>query len=129
MALVVTPTVVDQRGGTALVISGEVFLTGVAYTVHMGPLGNASDPQCYGGPGNGYHCYRSEDGTLVAVTPPVESGSASAQQISISGFGSVSISIIESAWHSAVFNIRRNFPPLAGAGARRLELEARRSLQ
>jgi hypothetical protein len=94
----------------------------------MGPLGNSSDPLCYGGPGNGYRCYRSEDGTLAAVTPPVANGSLGAQQVSISGFVSAPITVIEAPFRGTVLNSRRCHPPWAGAGARRVELEERRWL-
>ena len=126
--LSVSPTLIDQSGGAVLEIAGS-FSKGIAYAVHLGPLGTSADPVCYGGPGNGRYCYSLDGVMLIAVTPPVANGSFGAQKVSISGFGSALITVVEAPFRGTVLNSRRCHPPWAGAGARRVELEERRWLR
>lgn len=127
--LSVSPSTIDQKGGTLLTITSDRgFTKGLAYEVHMGPLGTSADPVCYGGEGNGYYCYSPDGVSLYAVSPPVINGTLGQQKVSITACSPADILVVEAPFRGTVLNSRRCHPPWVGVGARRLELEAQRAL-
>jgi len=120
----VTPDMFDQLGGTELVIEGT-FTVGRGYTVSIGAR------ECYGRLGNGYLCYSADGTTLRAVTPPIPSGESGAPTLTVfhtlEGSASIGVTVVEAAFGDE-HHARRLFPPWAGVGPRRLEIEPRRQL-
>ncbi len=118
---------VSSKGGellTAALVSSVGF-AGLPMQAYFGPLGTAADPPCYFGQGLGY-TGASADGLTVQVTaPPTTKTAAAKLTIVVDGNTLVSpaTEVVERTWPAAQFTMRRNFPPWAGVGARRLTLE------
>lgn len=116
----VSPARVTREGGDVLTLDG-VFPASDTYTVTVNGVVAYS-----GVPGGGNVAERVDLNTLRCVMPRLAgtgtvsvlvTGSPSAQQ------GSVSLDVVEKAFGSSQFEMRRMFPPQAETGARRLELE------
>lgn len=113
----VTPAVINQEGGTQLVLTlsdasaGEisVFIDGV---------------RCYGGQGFGYTPI-TDGSTVTVYTPKLDSVGTlklTAQQGEI-GSNEVNVTVLEQYWHGKRFGLRPSFPFWFGVGPRRLDGE------
>jgi len=123
----VNPSLIDHQGGLELVVSGTIPM-GLPILAYLGPLGSSDDPPCFGGPGNGYSGFYSEDGvTARCVAPPSEIGVMTLTLIQGATTQHASVTIVAAPHYGTTFSIRHDFPPWAGVGPRRLELEPRRS--
>jgi hypothetical protein len=124
-ALVISPDLVDQLGGTEVTITGT-FDPSRAYAVTLGGR------PCYSGvAGHGYLCRPVNSTTLRAVTPPVPSGEVGAQTVVVShpleDDQEGPLTVVESPFGKA-HGVRRCCPPWTALGARTLDLEARRRM-
>jgi hypothetical protein len=120
----VDKVVLSTAGGELVTVIGT-FPRDTMMTVHLGPLVSGEDPACYGGEGYGYQVFSLDGTTFTFTTPPMEKG-----QVGLTVVWSVwsetlgfLLSVVERNWPGKVFDVRKSFPPWAGVGNRRLELE------
>lgn len=123
----VSPLVFDQLGGQELALAGTIP-TDHPIQAYLGPLGTTDDPPCYGGEGNGYSGFWSEDGaTARCVAPPTEPGAVVLTLVQNGVTVNYSLTVVAAPHQTSVLSLRRDFPPWSKVGPRRLDLEPRRS--
>jgi hypothetical protein len=123
MALVftVSPLRVSRAGGDKITLTGT-FPRDHTYAVTVGGVAAYS-----GVSGQGNVLLTPNETTLTFAMPPQPT--AGAKTVALSKIGSTpdsgtsSITALERVFRSAVFSLRRMFPPWYATGPRRLELE------
>jgi len=121
--------IIEEVGGELLTIVNPsvTYPLDTPLEVFLGPNGNATDPQCYGGQGYGYLPEADNVTTLTIVTPPVGAGSPRYVSWREEGGGSIEVVavlvVLERNWPSKGHVARKSYPPWVGIGARRLDLE------
>lgn len=117
----VVPAVVDSLGGTELAIAGSFPLDQPIF-LYLGPLGTSGDAPCYAGEGGGYLGIYSEDGVaLSCIVPPAVVGPDWLTLVCGATTRTAAMTVVDHAHYGTVFSARRDFPPWAKVGPRRLE--------
>jgi hypothetical protein len=118
--------VLSEEGGTEVTATG-FFPTGETMTIHLGPNGDASDPPCYCGRGNGYEfSLREDEDSFSFVSAPTTKGPGFATLVHSIGTVPMDIPIVEREWRDKGFRNRKSHPPWSAVGARSLRNEGRR---
>ncbi|MBT8430097.1 MAG: hypothetical protein KJN79_09325 [Gammaproteobacteria bacterium] len=120
--LSVAPLQVSAIGGETLVATGTFSIT-TPVTVHLGPLGTADDPLCYGGQGLAYEVLSLDGTTIEFVSPPLAKGSVSLTVVGPSTQTVGGITVVERSWPGKLHAVRRSFSPWASVGGRHLRSE------
>lgn len=120
--------VVAEDGGYEVEIEGT-FPIGAPLEVFMGQDAADTDSPCYGGSGRGYQPISLDGATLRVITPPSSLGSQILSWRQAGG-GDPSpvgeLTVIERNWAHKQLSTRVCYPPWAGVGRRRLEIEEQR---
>ena len=117
----IVPAILGREGGQTLTLTG-IFPTDTPYTVTVGGVA------AFGGIAGQGGLITSPDGvSLLCVMPalPGQLGAVSVVVTAVIGGGSdnAPITVLERAFGSAPFEVRRMFPGWYAAGPRRLDLE------
>ncbi len=124
----VSPAVVDSEGGRLLTVTGTGFELLKTYNVHVGAVGDATDPACYAGQGKGINITPKSVTTLECFLPPLPTGtilSVFGVQSDDSGVNDLladPLTVIEPQQSSSIFSMRRLFAPNRAIGKRTFDL-------
>lgn len=106
---------VGDRGGWTLGIGGA-FPVGAPFQSFLGPVGDETDPPCYGGQGNGHEAVSSDGVTAEVITTPCAAG-VRYVTVRISGVnGTLPINVIEEPVDFRRHDLSKFFPPWQATG-------------
>jgi hypothetical protein len=99
-------SLVGDLGGEELALTGT-FPVGTPFDVYLGPVGDETDPPCYGGPGHGHRVVSDDGTTTTVITPPCAPG-ARFVTVRIAGTNeSVGMDVVEESSEMVVDRISR----------------------
>jgi len=101
---------------------------GQPFAVHVGPIGDATDPKCLSGiPGLPHTIYPINDFWLDCYLPDIDPGGPYdvflLREDSVNqGLLSAVLTIVKAPYYSSVFKLRRMLPPNYDTGPRSMDL-------
>lgn len=124
----VSPATLMENGGYLFQVQGT-FEPGHRYSLHIGPLGSASDPACYSGvPGQGNTIYPWTTGILRAYSPMLDptGGPYKVYVVDIDTSENHTLvavmTVVYRDFRSSVFTLRKVLPLHWRTGPRDIEL-------